>query len=178
MVDDKATGIEVSAQRYILVDKHRMHYEGIFSVKDLYKLIDEYYEEKGYDKRELVNTEIVKDDGERFIEIIFMPWKKITDYAKSTQKLRVVMENIKAVEIEKDGLKVTANQGKLLFVYDVYIDTDYEEKWQKKGTHSVIRVLFDKFFFKQYTKQYFAEAIDDYKMLIYQIKTFLNMNVK
>jgi len=52
MVDDKATGQEVKAQRTILVERQRMHFEGIFNIKDLYKTIDEYYEEKGYDKRE------------------------------------------------------------------------------------------------------------------------------
>lgn len=176
MVDDEATGYKENSQRTYLVDKHRFSYEGIFVVPDLYKLIDEYYEEKGYDKRELKNAEVVRDDGVRFIEIVFEPWKKVTDYAKSVIKLKVFMENVKDIEIEKEGVKVHAHHGKLLFLFDVYVDTEYEHRWDKKTVFSFIRVLFDKYFFKRYTQQYYAEALDDYRMLVYQIKAYLNMH--
>jgi len=176
MVDDVATGKDVSSQRTFLVDKQRMQYEGIFIIHDLYKLVSEYFEEKGYDKREAKNAEIVRDDGLRFIEIQLEPWKKITDYAKAAVKVRMIMENVKDIEIEKEGLKVHAHQGTIKFLFDCYVDTEYENRWGKKTTHTAIRVLFDKYFFKRYTQQYFAEALDDYKMLIYQIKVFLNMH--
>lgn len=175
-VDAKPTGMEIAEQRTILVERQRLHFEGLFSVADLYKTIDEYYEEKGYDKREIKNAEIVRDDGVRFIEIIFEPWKKITDYAKSVIKTRVVMENVKTVEVEKEGLKISANQGKVLFVFDVYTETDYEGRWGSKGIFTFVRIMFDKYFFKNYTRLYEAEAMDDFKLLLYHIKTNLNMN--
>lgn len=176
MVDDKATGKDIAAQRTFLVDKHRMQYEGIFIIQDLYQLIDEYFEEKGYDKRESKNAEVVRDDGVRFIDLQFEPWKKVTDYAKVAIKVRVIMDNVRDIEIEKDGVKVHAHQGDIKFLFDVYVDTDYEDRWGSKPIYAVIRVLFDKYFFKRYTQQYYAEAMDDYKMLVYQIKVFLNMN--
>jgi hypothetical protein len=176
MVDLKATGINISAQRTYLVDKHRFQYEGIFIVQDLYKLIDEYFEEKGYDKAELKNAEIVRDDGVRYIELIFEPWKKLTDYARTQIRLRVIMEEVKDIEIEKENLKVKAHNGKIMFTFDVFVDTDYEGRWGSKTIYTVFRIFFDKYFLKSYTKQYYAEAIDDYKMLIYQIKTLLNMH--
>ncbi|MFT4297783.1 MAG: hypothetical protein ACMXX5_01180 [Candidatus Woesearchaeota archaeon] len=176
MVDNKATGTKIPAQRTYLVDKHRFQFEGIFIVQDLYKLIDDYFEEKGYDKCELKNAEIVRDDGVRFIELLFEPWKKITDYARSVIRLRVIMEEIKEIEIEKDKIKTKAHHAKALFTFDVCVDTDYEGRWEKKPIYKVIRILFDKYFFKRYTQQYYAEALDDYKMLAYQIKTYLNMH--
>ncbi|MFT4343860.1 MAG: hypothetical protein ACMXYE_03890 [Candidatus Woesearchaeota archaeon] len=169
---------KVSAQRTYLVDKQRIKYEGLFVIQDLYKLIDEYFEEKGYDKCELKNAEVVRDDGARFIELLFEPWKKLTDYVKSRIKLRLIIEESKDVEIQKNGVKVHAHHGKILFTFDVYMETDYEKRWADGGTFSVIRVLFDKYFFKDYTKQYSAEALDDYKMLVYQIKAYLNMHKK
>ena len=36
----------------IIVDKLRLQYEGLFSVKDLYYMIDEWSEERNYDRRE------------------------------------------------------------------------------------------------------------------------------
>ena len=65
------------SEREILVDKRRMTYEGLFSVADLYSLIDEYFEEKGYDKHEKKNIERVTPNG-KDIEIEVEPWKKIT----------------------------------------------------------------------------------------------------
>jgi hypothetical protein len=176
MDDLKATGKSITAQRTYLIDKHRFNYEGIFIVQDLYKLIDEYFEEKGYDKCEIKNAEIVRDDGVRYIELVFEPWKKITDYAKVQIWLRVIIEDIKEVEIEKEGIKVNAHQGKVMFTFDVVVDTDYEDKWGTKTIFAVFRIFFDKYFLKKYTQQYYAEAIDDYKMLVYQIKTYLNMH--
>jgi len=40
------------AEREVVIDKMRMSYEGLFKVTDLYKLIDGWLREKGYDKRE------------------------------------------------------------------------------------------------------------------------------
>ncbi len=175
IIDNAATGQEVGPQRTYLVDKHRVQYEGLFVIQDLHKLIDEYFEEKGYDKREFKNAEVVKDNGERFIEVIFEPWKKITDYAKVGIRLRMILEEVKDIEVEKEGVKVYAHDGKVLITMDVYVDTDYEDRWGAKSTYQVIRIFFDKYFFKKYTKQYFAEALDDYRMLVYQIKAYLNM---
>jgi hypothetical protein len=183
MVDDKATGISSAGQRTYLVERQRMHYEGMFVIRDLYKTIDEYYEEKDYNKREILNAEIVKDNGERFIEIIFEPWRKISDYAKSVIKTRMLLENVKEVEIEKDGLKRVVNQGKIQFVFDVYAETDYPEwendgmgMWGKSSPHTFIRILFDRYFFKNYTKYIYAECMNDHKLLLFHIRTYLNMN--
>jgi len=175
-VDDEETGEKQDTQRDILVDRHRLQYEGLFVVQDFYKLIDEYFEEKGYDKREFKNVEVVRDDGIRYLEIIFRPWKKITDYARVVQELRLIMENVKEVEVEKDGVKTYAHQGKVLCTFNVFLDTDYEDKWGRKPPFWVVRILFDRYFFKSYTKQYYAEALDDYRMLVYQIKAYLNMS--
>lgn len=171
----KSAGESIGVQRTYLVTKNRFQYEGLFIIQDLYKVIDEYFEEKGYDKREIKNAEIVRDDGVRFLELIFEPWKKLTDYAKSVIKVQVMMENIREVEIKRNGLKIRAHQGKVLCVIDAYIETDYEGIWERNTTRAVIRVLYDRFFLKHYTKQYNAEVIDDYKMLVYHIKTLLNM---
>ena len=178
MVDDNATGQIVPEQRTYLVDRQRMHFEGLFVVADLYRTIDEYFEEKGYDKREVINAEIVRDDGVRYIELVFEPWKKITDYAKSVIKLKVIMEDVKTVEIERDGLKINANHGKILFQFTAYTETDYESRWHNKDriAFTFIRVLFDKYFFKRYTQLYEAECMDDLKLLMFHIKTYLNIN--
>src|SRR3989344_777221 len=98
-------------EREPIIENYRIQYEGLFSVGDLYSLIDEYFEEKGYDKREKKNIERVSKEG-KFIEVEMEPWKKITDYAESVLKVRMQLTNITETIIEKDGVKVKMNQGK------------------------------------------------------------------
>jgi len=162
------------AERETLVDNYRIQYEGLLSVVDLYTMIDEYFEEKGYDKREKKNIERVSPEG-KFIEIELEPYKKITDYAKSSIKVRLQMKNIKEIEVERDGVKVRLNQGSVNIVFSCYLETDYEHKWETKPMFYFMRVLYDKFIYASYTSQYKGEVVNDFNQLISQIKSFLNL---
>ena len=162
------------AERETLVDNYRLQYEGLFSVIDLYTMIDEYFEEKGYDKREKKNIERVTPEG-KFIEIELEPYKKITDYAKSTIKVRLQMKDIKEVVVEKDGVKVKLNQGSIHLVFSCFLETDYEGKWETKPMFYFLRVLYDKFIYSSYTSQYKGEVVNDFNLLISQIRSFLNL---
>ncbi len=162
------------AEREVLVDKMRLTYEGLFSVYEIYKMMDEWFEEKGYDKREVKNIESVFPEG-KYIEIVLEPWKKLTDYAKSVIKVRIIFSDIKEVQVEKDGAKVNLNQGRAHFVFDAYLETDYENRWESKPTFFFIKTLFDKYFYKSYTSQLKAEVMDSITDLHSRIKGMLNL---
>lgn len=162
------------AERETLIDNYRIHYEGLFSVIDLYTLIDEYFEEKGYDKREKKNIERVTKSG-KFIEIELEPWKKTTDYAQSSIRVRLQMKEVKEVEIEKDGVKVKLNKGDVSITMSAFLTTDYEHKWESKPMFFFLRTIFEKFVFGSYTAQYKAEIMNDFNLLTSQIKSFLNL---
>jgi len=83
---------------------------------------------------------------------------------------------MKDVYVEKDGLKVKMNQGKIQFVIDAYTETDYEDRWEKKPGLFFIRTLFDKYFYKPFTTNVDAEVRLDFDTLVDQIKGFLNLN--
>ena len=161
-------------EREVVVDKLRLTYEGIFSVSELYKLIDEWFRWKGYDKRENKNIEIVKPEG-KFIEIELEPWKKVTDYAKNVIKIRIQMFDIRDVEVEKDNTKLKLNQGKVHFVFDGYLETDYEAKWDGKPIFYFIRTVFDKYLYKPFTTGFERGVKQDVMHLQGQIKAFLNL---
>ena len=162
------------AERDFVVDHMRLSYEGIFNVTELYKLIDNWLREKGYDKKEKRMAEKVAKDG-KFIEWEMEPWKKITDYARIVIKLRTIMTDIKEVDIEVDGSKVKMNQGKADFIFDGFLETDYENRWESKPLYYFLRTLFDKYIFKPYTSGYYSNVIDDVNDLHTRIKSFLNL---
>ena len=105
-----------------VIDKLRLTYEGLFSVPELYKLLENWFHEKGYDKRETKNMEKVTSEG-KYIELVLQPWKKITDYAKIVMTVRIIMTDVKEVIVEKAGVKVKLNQGKVQFVFDGQLQT-------------------------------------------------------
>lgn len=162
------------AERELIVDHLRVEYEGLFDATELYRLIDLFFRDKGYDKRDLKNIEKVRPEG-KYVEIELMPWKKTTDYFKNEIKIRIIMQNLKEVEVEKDGRKIRLNQGKLNIVFDGYFTTDYEHRWEQKPSYFFIRTLFDKFFFSSYTDKYKGVLVHDTNTLITDIKTFLNL---
>ena len=161
-------------ERTVVIDKMRMSYEGLFKVTELYKLIDGWLRQKGYDKREKKMAESVTKNG-KFIEWEVEPWKKITDYSKIVIGLRVIMTDIKEIEVEMDKTKSKLNQGKVDFVFDGYLETDYENRWESKPLFYFLRTLFDKYIFKPYSVGYQSNAIDDVNDLHNRIKSFLNL---
>lgn len=162
------------AEIEIVVDKLRLQYDGLFSAKDLYYMLDEWFEEKNYDRREIRHIERVTPEG-KYIEYEWLPWKKYTDYAKSEIRIRVVMTDVKEVEIERDGSKVKLNQGNIRIVMDGYLTTDYENRWESKPMLIFLRTIFDKYFYKPFTVGYQQNVKGDVMELYKQVKAFLNL---
>ncbi len=162
------------SEREVVIDKMRLTYEGLFDVVELYKLIDRFFKEKGYDKRERHNSERITPEG-KFIELELEPWKKITDYAMNVIKLRIVMSDVTEVVVKKDNVKVRLNKGKINMVFDAYIETDYEHRWEGKPLFFFLRTIFDKYVFRPYTSGFRKNVIDDCNHLYNKIKAFLNL---
>ena len=162
------------SEKKIVVDKLRLTYEGLFSIQDLYKLIDVWFREKGYDKKERIAHERVTPEG-KYIEIEIEPWKKYTDYVKSEVKIRMIFSDIREVEVEQEGVKIILNQGKIQMVFDGYLTTDYEHRWEQKPLFFFLRTVFDKYIYRIYTEKYEHHVIEDVNQVHSQIKSFLNL---
>ncbi len=158
----------------VVIDKKRLTYEGIFKVRDLYNMIDQWFEDKNYDKREILNVEVVKPEG-KFIEIEMQPWKKVTDYANRLIYLRILMHDVKEVDIEKDGKTVRMNQGKIQIIFDAYLKTDYEDRWEMLPVYFFLRTIWNKYIYQPFTKGFKAGVKKDCIELYNNIRAFLNM---
>ena len=161
-------------EKYIVVDKLRLAYEGLFSVSELYKLIDGWFRTKSYDKAELKNVEKVKPEG-KFIEIELFPWRKLTDYAISRIRIRMIMTDVKEVMVEREGAKVKLNQGSIQIVFDGYLETDYENRWEQKPIFFFLRTLIDKFIHRGEIDKYEEALAEEVNELQNEIKSFLNL---
>ncbi len=158
----------------IIVDKLRLQFEGLFSVKDFYFMIDEFFEDRNYDRREIRHIERVAAEG-KYIEFEWLPWKKYTDYVKSEIRIRAVLSDIKEVEIDKDGSKIKLNKGNIKIVLDGYLTTDYENRWESQPMFIFLRTLFDKYFYKPFTTGYQKNVESDVKELYNYMRKFFNL---
>ena len=162
------------SERRLVVDHMRLKYEGLFDLFEFYKLIDNWFREKAFDKRELRNQEHVRPDG-KYVELILMPWKKISDYARHVIRIELRVFNLKDVVIERDGNRIKANQGKVDIIIDGYLDTDHEDRWEQKPFYFFMRTLFDKFVYRTYSTQYEELLIENVSQLHTLMKSFLNL---
>ena len=60
-------------ERRIVVDHLQLSYEGLFDASKLYALIDSWFYEKGWDKEERINQEILSPEGKQ-THIILQPF--------------------------------------------------------------------------------------------------------
>ncbi len=162
------------AETKTVVDKLRIIYEGIFSMPELYAIIDNWLREKGYDKMEKKNIEKITPEGKN-IELLLQPWKKITDYAKIILNIRLIATGITEVEVEREGVKVKMNKGRVQVVFDGWLVTDWENRWEGKPIFFFLRQIFDRYVFKPYTIGYENAVAKDTADLHGEIKGFLNL---
>ena len=161
-------------ERRLVVDHLRIKYEGLFSLYELHRLIESWLREKAFDKRELKNEEHVKPNG-KYVQLVLMPWKKITDYARHVIRMDIRVFNLKDVVVERDGQRVKMNQGKVDIIIDAYLDTDYEDRWEQKPFYFFMRTLFDKYIYRTYSTQFEELLVENVSQLHSTIKSFLNL---
>jgi len=161
-------------ERKIVVDHMAISYKGLFSVTELYRLVDFWFMEKGYTKHELRIDEEVKPDGKK-IYLIKDPYKKISDYLKYVIRIEIECDHVKEVDVEKDGKTLRMNQGDCSVFITGYLVSDYESKWEKSATYYFIRGLFDKYVWNHHIYRGESGLVDECNHLSSQVKSFLNL---
>jgi hypothetical protein len=161
-------------ERKIVVDHLGISYKGLFSVKELYRMIDFWFMEKGYTKHELRVDEDVSENGKK-IYMCKDPYRKISDYIKYVIRTEIECDNVIEVDVEKDGRTVRMNQGECAIFITGYLTTDYEKKWEKNALFYFIRGLFDKYVWKHHNYRGESGLIDECNHLATQVKAFLNL---
>ncbi|MEE9525210.1 MAG: hypothetical protein V3V78_01215 [Candidatus Woesearchaeota archaeon] len=163
------------AEKKLVIDQLKLTFEGLFDLNGLYRSIDAWFYEKGYDKFEKKNYEQVLPTG-KDIEIELMPWKKTTDYFKNILRIRMKFTNVKEIEVEKQGIKLKLQQGRVMMIFDAYLESDYEHKWDERPMFFFLRTLFDKYVFKGYFRKAEKWLVNDLYQLHGRIQQFLNIH--
>lgn len=158
-----------------LIDGKSLSYEGVFNLRELYRLIDKWFKEHGYDKQEIKNWEDVSQNEKQII-LEIVPYKKVSDYARLDIRIFMIFSKLTEIELEKDGIKFKMNKGRAEFYFDAYVVTDYENKWETRPVFYFIKNVFDKWIYRIYTSSYDIEVIRDCTEIENEIRSYLNMN--
>ncbi|RJQ16878.1 hypothetical protein C4573_02340 [Candidatus Woesearchaeota archaeon] len=157
--------------RTVFRDK-TIRYTGLVNIAAFYKMIDDFFRQRGYDKNELKNFEEVREN-ERQIIIEIIPYKKISDYTQLKIKLNMLFAHLKDVQVE--GSTEPLQSCNITIVMDAFLETDYEGRWDSKPFYYFLRTVFDKYVFKGYVyrnEQMLRQHADELEI---EIKSYLNM---
>lgn len=161
-------------ERRPVIEQEQIVYEGLFKIKDIYKIIYEWLGDKGYMPVEKRVTESVTKSGKHF-EIEFEPYKKYTDYAKSIIRLHLNAQNVTDAEVTIDGNKKTMQKGKVSIMLDSWLETDYEGRWETKPVFYVLRTIFEKYVYTPFLSGFVTSVRNDTLHLKEQLKAYLNL---
>lgn len=153
----------------------QINYEGIFSVRELFKLIDTFFRKKGYEKAVDNDTEKIHPNG-KTINLKLRPFKEEKGGAKREVVIFLKISELIDLHKEIDGVKVTLNKGKVNVTIDALFFPNVRGKWEARAEYMFIRTIFDKLLFKSATKDYEGMVKADAIELKNELHSFLNLN--
>ena len=159
--------------RHIIEDQ-KLEYQGLVSVRDLYRMMEKWFAERRYSKQEKRNYEEV-NEGYKCIDLEIEPQKKVSDYIKISLKVEIMADDVKDVDIDMDGRKETVQEGKFHITFNGYVIMDYENKWEMKPFYFFIRTVMDKFVYKGIIHRYEKMIAQHVEELAEEMKAFLNI---
>ncbi len=158
----------------IIVEHDKIEYSGPFDGSGLFKAIDYFLYERGFDKRQEKDFEQNTPEG-KFIEWQISPWKRITDYIRHMVKIRVLGYNIARADVAHNGKKAKIDNGRVLIIIDGFIEHDYYSFWEDRPMLHFLRTIYDYFVFKIYTERFEQRLIHDINQLHEHIEKFFNV---
>lgn len=161
------------AERYLVVDRLKLSYEGLFNADELHSLISSFFYEKGYDWYEKMNQAIATPSGKQ-IRMILEPWKNISDYYRFIVSIKINIIDLKNAEVKIDNSLIKTNQGTLNLIFDGYVISDRKNKWGEKPLFWFMSILFEKYFFKEHYQKAETWLKSDLEDLHQKIKSYLN----
>ena len=157
----------------LVVDHLKFRYEGLFNAAEIFNVISSFFFEKGYDWFEDMNEELITPEGKQ-LRMVLAPSKSTSDFYKIKAKIKVIMTNVKDVEVEHDGKTLRLNQGVVKMIIDGFVQSDRSGAWTKSPFYWFLTILGQKYFFKNHFQKMETWIISDLDDMHQQLKTYMN----
>lgn len=158
-----------------LVDGKQVQYEGLFDIEGMFKHVDDFFRERGYDRLETKNYEEVYESGKQ-ITIELLPYKKVNDYIKMEIRIYAFFKNLKEKIVEINGSKKKLVHGRAEIWFDANLYTDFEHRWEDRVVFYFLRTITDKYIRQSQTSLAEELAVKDCWDVVDLVKSHLNIN--
>ena len=138
MVQSKYAG---HGERTLVVDHVKFSYEGLFNATELFSVLQSFFFEKGYDWYEKLNQEVITPQGKQ-IRLVVEPWKCTSEHNKIEMHIKLLMINVKEVEVERKGEHLRLNHGTVRITFDGLVYSDRRGTWSSKPVYWFLLILF------------------------------------
>ncbi len=164
----------MAEKKQVLYDL-RTAYNGPFIVEDFYAEVDSWIKENGFEKEPKKKSEHVTKNGKR-IEWIIEAHRHLDDLHHGVIVLMALLDNVKEVNIKKDGKKIRINNGDVLINIDGWINSHIHGSfYQVKPIYYFIRTLIDKFVYNFWSDKYDGTVASDCHSLFKRIRAFFKV---
>ncbi|MBI2665571.1 hypothetical protein HYX12_03055 [Candidatus Woesearchaeota archaeon] len=123
--------LETHYERDLIINNREIIHEGVFVVTEIFHLINEVIEERGYHKKEKKFEEEVTE-SERKITVELRPYKEKTHYVTLMFKPRISITINREIVKEIEGIKKKYQEGNVAIFIDAWYMTEYAQRWGQK----------------------------------------------
>tara|TARA_Y100000310_G_scaffold343216_1_gene449837 strand:- start:1814 stop:2395 length:582 start_codon:yes stop_codon:yes gene_type:complete len=165
--------MDIHYEKDLVINNRTINYKGIFRYDEVFKIINESLEKRGYQKLEKKTEELVSETGRRtYVEL--RPYKHKSNYVKLMIKIKISMENVTEMVKEFEIGKKKFQQGDLNFVFDSWFLSDYRNRWGMKPWAFFMKGVMRKLVYRwPLEDSYRDELVDDTGYINSQIKKLL-----
>ena len=157
----------------MLYDHLKISQNSAYNMSELYKNMVKWLEFYEYNYHETgYEVQNVGSDAKN-IKFYWFAEKPIDEYIRFVIELNCFLIGVKKGEIDKNGVKMKAEQGTIEFRFNVYLEKDYNGKW---GKIPMLTTLYDKFIARKRIDTYQGELLTEANKLFDEIKAFLNLH--
>ncbi len=153
----------------------RTTYSGPFLVESLYEEIDDWIKEKGYEKEPKKKMEHVTNEGKK-IELFIEAFKHLDELHKGVISLRVLINNLREVELKKGRKKTKVQHGNVYINIDGWINSHIHGSFfQVKPLYYFIRAVIDNYIYSFWQDKYDGVVNGDGRDLFKRLRSFFNL---
>ncbi len=161
-------------EKKFVVDNIFFNYSGVFDVRKVYKVIDEWATRNEYAREVKKKGEHIKTNFKQ-IEYIVELQKKMTHVAIQVIRIRLLFDKVIDVEKKRGNAVMVLQRGECLVAVDGILETDMEGKWHQQPEFSFIRGVFDKFIYNFHFGRHEKEIIADSKEVLRELRSHFVM---
>jgi hypothetical protein len=154
------------------IHKARIKHRGLFDFKDLYEFLYDYLIDENYDIMEGKYVEKIKGKS-KDVEIKWEAAKEVSDYFRFVLTLDWVILGMKSSDVEKEGKKITIDDGDIEIRFKADLVKDYESRWEHHPFWLFLRGIYDKYIIRTRVEEYEEKLFGEIMELLKQTKSFL-----